>query len=394
MRMKSLSVVIPLFNRDRDVVDYVVRDMLQQDIDEIVIANTGEKRLNFGHPNVIEVWQPLHKWLPGITRNMGAVVANGGVQVHSGVDLITASGSWSQFRALDDRMSASASCGLLNPTQTKEALAGKRVFKVSFNPGCRAVFGLTKRAALLRLKGPFDWEMIGWGWVDVDLKHGVRRIGLTHREFTSLKVLHLDHKDGSSNWHQSSQQPNFRQNRQLVDAKNQQGTRGWWSGMITKERGEVDMGTRTSEDCQVCGELDFHTVLDSVAYLKSKFESLEPGGRIFVTFNDMDKLGPKWPAAFPRNSHGRVRKTFWTLAMMSRALQDAGFEQVAPSDRHIGRVVPGISTLTAIKPMPPIDTKVVETPEPESQDKAPASAEAMADTSVPKRGRGRPRRNR
>ena len=356
--MKSVSVVIPLFNRNADMADYVIRDMLEQDIDEVVIANTGTKRLNFKHPNVIEVWNPLHKWLPGITRNMGATVANGEVQVHMGADIITASGSWGQFRELDDYTSASASCGLLNEAQTQQVFAGQRVLNVGFSVTNRAVFGLTKRVAMLRLKGPFDWQMIGWGWVDVDLKHGVHRLGMRHRELKSLKVLHLAHGDGSSNWRQSIRGPNVRRNRQLLDAKDRKGAHGWWSNMTTKTTGGFSTmdryipKAREPEDCLICGELDFHTIPKSVERLKAVYKSLDPGKRIFVTFNDVEKLGPKWERVNQKNTAGRRRITFWTESMMRRAIADAGFEQIVLTDRHIGRHVDGLTTLIGLKSMP------------------------------------------
>jgi hypothetical protein len=363
---RTVSVVIPCFNRDPEMLEYVVRDMLRQDIDEVVLANTGDKAIGFEHPNVVEVHNPLHKWLPGITRNMGAVVANGEVQVHAGADLVTASGSWSVFRDLDDNTSASASCLLLNQVQTKAAMSGIRTFPGSYNPGSRAVFGLTKRTAMMRLKGPFDWEMIGWGWVDVDLKHGVeKRLKMRHRQLTDLKVLHLWHGDGSSNWHKSARGPEFRKNRQKLDRKNRRGSRGWWSGLQPRkrEKGEIveeiikkpDIVTGNSADQQlICGELDFYEIADAIGYLKHALDELTPGRQVYVTFNDMEKLGRHWAKSNRnrRNSAGRVRLTFWTKSMMWQALTDAGFVGIMETDAHIGRSVQGLTTLIGTKPVP------------------------------------------
>ena len=222
----SLSVVIPVFNRDPEIVNYVINDMLLQDIDEIIISNTGEKRLNYDHPRVREVWVPLPIFYPGITRNMGAVVANSRVQVHTGADIITISGTWSEFRELDDGATARTQCALLNAAMTEQALLGKRVFSVSYHRTVTAVYGMTKRTALEILKGPYDWEMRRWGWVDIDVNRRVVALKLKHKVL-SLKTAHLHHDSGYCTHAARKKTPDCIYNSGLRDAKSE--NRGWWS---------------------------------------------------------------------------------------------------------------------------------------------------------------------
>ena len=118
-----------------------------------------------------------------------------------------------------------------------------------------------------------------------------------------------------------------------------------------------------TEAVKICGELDFHFYDGAVAYLKRALGTMDGGAAIFVTFNDMDKLGAKW-ALDPvnqKNSKGRKRLTFWTPKMMTQALTAAGFMQPLVTGLHVGGPHhKGVSTVTALK-MAPV---VVEEPTP------------------------------
>lgn len=403
--MNSLSIVIPVFNRDLNVVRYVVNDMLNNGVDEVVLSNTGQAKSGITHPRILEVWQPLPIFYPGITRNMGAVVANGDIQVHAGADILLASGSWDEFRTLDDKTTGSAPCALLNARQTSEAMNGKRAFPASFNKTCTAAFGMTKRAAMEVLKGPFDWEMRKWGWVDVEVQKRARMLGLRHRAL-SIKILHLYHGSGCCTFSKSMRTAECKHNGQLMNAKTR-GT-GWWSGLPAKDSKRGDktmlkvvrsMKPKSEDECLICGELDFYTIPNAVAYLKKVYDSLKPGKWLRITFNDMEKLGASWARsrANQKNSHGRVRLTFWTMAMMRKALTDVGFVGVLTSDDHIGRNVFGISTLIAQRPEPVIPPTSKDEPKAEpmaetSEQREPEKEDEVKPPTI-KRRRGRPKKS-
>ena len=232
---KSVSVVFPLYNRDPRMVECVLQDMLNQDIDEIVLANTGEKRYNSAHPRIREVWHPLPIFYPGFTRNMGAVIANGEVQVHSGLDIITAQGTWTPFRSVQDREMVCGKTCLILPSQadTERAYKGVRKFPKAFvhNPNRGAAQAITKKTMLFMLKG-FDWEMRKWGRVDTDLFVRAREQGIPLR-FIPLTTIHLWHPGGCNTMvfgKNARKNPDWQHNHRLLEAKI--GNRGWWSGLL------------------------------------------------------------------------------------------------------------------------------------------------------------------
>jgi len=59
--VKSVDVILPVFKLDSAVVDYVVNDFLKQDIDKVVLANTGEKRLGMSSRRVVVNHELGHK---------------------------------------------------------------------------------------------------------------------------------------------------------------------------------------------------------------------------------------------------------------------------------------------------------------------------------------------
>lgn len=232
---KSVSVVMPLFNRDRRMVDFVINDMLNQDVDEIVLANTGEKRYGYQHPRIREVHQPLPAFYPGITRNMGAVIASGEVQVHSGLDIITASGSWTPFRDVqDNEMVCGQKCIILaSQADTEKAYSGCKNFPKAFvhSPNRGAAQAITKSTILFILKG-FDWEMRGWGRVDTDLYCRAEALKMTRR-FIPLTTIHLWHPGGCTGMvygNDARKSPIYKHNASLLNAKCGK-ARGWWSGI-------------------------------------------------------------------------------------------------------------------------------------------------------------------
>ena len=111
-------------------------------------------------------------------------------------------------------------------------------------------------------------------------------------------------------------------------------------------------------DIKICGELDFHTFEGAVAYLKGMLTDAHDADKIYVTFNDIGKLGDKWAKANQKNSQGRKRLTFWTSAMMTKALITAGFVRIMPTDKHVGGPhAAGVSTLVAMKPPKQVEKK-------------------------------------
>lgn len=232
---QSLSVIVPVFNRDPRMVNYVINDLLKQDIDEVVIANTGLKRLNFKSTKVTEVHKSLPIFYPGITRNMGAIAASGKVQVNMGADLITVEGSWAEFRALTDLTTARTRCGLLNAPLTADAYRGVRKFPLKYHTSVTAVYGMTKWTAMFLLKGPYDWEMRKWGWVDVDVNRRVAKLKLVHRVL-NLKTVHLHHFGGTCDHARSKKDSDCIRNSKLRDAKALY--RGWWSNIIEPMEGK------------------------------------------------------------------------------------------------------------------------------------------------------------
>lgn len=236
---QSVSVVFPVFNRDRQMVDYVVNDTLQQDIDEIVIANTGDTKYGYQHPRITEVHKKLPMFYPGITRNMGAIAASGKIQVHSGLDIITGKGEWTPFRDVQEgEMVCGKTCWIL-PFQadTDKAYKGCRVFPKAFvhSPNRGATQAITKRMMLFLLKG-FDWEMRGWGRVDTDLFARILPFGFKIR-FIPLTTIHLWHPGGCDamvfkRGKNARSNPNWQHNHRLLEAKLKKGARGWWSGLI------------------------------------------------------------------------------------------------------------------------------------------------------------------
>ena len=229
--MQTLDVILPIFNRDAEIVDYVVQDFLKQDIDMVVLANTGVARLGMSSDRVKEVWQPLPRFYPGITRNMGAAVSSAQVQIHSGADILTGNGNIGLFRDVQDGELVSArNCFILKLAATQQALSGQRIFPKEHchknNTG--AAQALTKRTALFTFKGPFDWEMRKWGWVDVDLHQRIAQLGVTHR-FLPINMLHLYHDGGCCDltFGKAYADADYTRNNQLMHTKH--GRRGWWT---------------------------------------------------------------------------------------------------------------------------------------------------------------------
>ena len=395
--MSCVSLVIPLFNRDPNVVEKVIDAAFDSAADEIVLVNTGANRLGLKRPNLIEVFQPLPQWLPGITRNIGAVVANCRVQVHTGADIVLLSGSWASYANAQDNEILTAPCALLSPTQTTAFLRGERKFaRLSYHRTSGAALGLTKQTALMVFKGPFDWEMRGWGWVDVDVCRRAGRLGVKRR-IIDVKIGHLYHQGGSGNWNASAKDKSFTRNLALMGAKRK--GRGWWSTELEpKQKGRRAMSEtifvyshkrgfggekpNSYDECQICAALDYVTEAEAVEILKSAREIIKEGGRIRVTFNDMAKLGPAW-AKSPVNRYGRLegerkqRITFWSASSMADALSEAGFDNVLASTQHVGGPhSSGVTTLVGTKPYVP-------------KEEAPAK---KAKATTKRRKRGRPKK--
>lgn len=186
--MGSLSVILPLYNGNPDVIDYVINDMLEKGIDEIILSNTGERKFAFQHHRVLEVWQPLPEYCAGITRNMGATVANGDVQIQFGHNLLLAEGSWDVFRGIENGQFGSIPWGRLNATQSGMAMKGARVFSSVPCKGTIAALGMTKHTAVMMFKGPFDWALGDLEWIDMS---GINKAKLPHTIFPG-KVIQLN----------------------------------------------------------------------------------------------------------------------------------------------------------------------------------------------------------
>jgi len=229
---KSVDVIVPVFNRDLAIIEYVIVDFLKQNIDRVIIANTGEKETGLAdNKRIIEAYATMPSFYPGFTRNMGASVSSANVQVHTGADIITIHGDWGLFRQVDDGEIMSPSCHILNAEETKQALAGIRQFPPSnrISSKSTATIAMTKHTAINLLHGPFCWAMVGWGCVDPDLAFRAVRQGLIQRR-ADISTAHLFHSGGCEELIFTGKlpvTPEFKRNKRLMDIKAT--TEGWWS---------------------------------------------------------------------------------------------------------------------------------------------------------------------
>lgn len=236
---KSVDVIIPLHDRDPAIVDFVIARWLEQGINEVILVNTGLKRVNHTSARVIEVWNSLGKFCPGFSRNAGAVISGSDVQLHTGADIVPLRGDFSGFSEISDKEIVSPSCHILDPQETARVMNGD----TNIAPNNRlyakntATIGMTKYTAVYLLHGPFDWEMNGWGGLDPDVIRRAKDQGLTQR-WIDVVTAHLFHHGGCEDlifgtgspdkrWARVNTNPNLRRNTMLM--RNKQGKNGWWN---------------------------------------------------------------------------------------------------------------------------------------------------------------------
>jgi hypothetical protein len=205
-----ISVIIPVANRDVDVLREVCSLLLVAGADEVIIGNIGKYRTTLATDRVREVHVPLPFWSGCISRNTAAQVAVGGVLVFTLADCLLATPE--RFQAFcqvpDGVLRTAAHCAYLNEHESRRALDGYRGFPDAHwrHDGywIGALMAVNRKDFFDRIRG-WDPEILHWGYEDRDLIARAKVMGMKHELF-DITMLHIDHPKIDRSHHESNKQ--------------------------------------------------------------------------------------------------------------------------------------------------------------------------------------------
>lgn len=199
----TISICIPIHNRDRETLEYLISQWFAAGADEIAIGNTGSAPLKLPESlgPIYEIHVPDIVWRPGVARNFAAMASSCDVIVETGSDILIHNSDLFHLNDIPkDAVEICKYCIRLTAKETPAVLAGYTDIPIDGRewkaPG--AIMAM-RRATFFDVVRGYDNEMVRRGWQDVDLlNRATLRCGMRKRR-GDIKTFHLYHIVGKPN---------------------------------------------------------------------------------------------------------------------------------------------------------------------------------------------------